>query len=111
MPRRFRAVVRACAMTACLAAAVAARAGDPDRGRYLYELKCGSCHSESVHSRDHRKAESEAEVREWVRRWSDYLQLGFGEEEIEDVVAYLNLAFYRFCDPPRCRVAATHAKP
>lgn len=111
MPRRFRAALRACATAACLAAAFEASAGDPERGRYLYELKCGSCHSESVHSRNHRRAENEDEVRAWVRRWSDYLQLGFGEEEIEDVVAYLNLAFYRFCDPPRCRVAAAGARP
>jgi len=31
-----------------------------------------------------------------VRHWTDYLQLQWGQDEIEDVVMHLNSHYYRF---------------
>ena len=96
----FAATV-ACALL--LAAALPATAGDPERGRNLYEQRCGQCHSESVHVRAKRSARNFDEIRAWVVRWSTTLDLGWGPGEIDDVALYLNDAYYRFTMPARAR--------
>ena len=84
-----------------------ARAEDLQRGRGLYELRCDGCHSVSVHGRAHRVARDRAEVRAWVRRWNDHLRLGWGDEEIADVAAWLDATYYHFpCDTPACRAVS-----
>jgi cytochrome c5 len=91
---------------ACLAIA-AAPPPDLQRGRGLYELRCDGCHSESVHGRAHRVARDRAEIRAWVRRWNDHLRLGWGDDEIEDVAAWLDATYYHFpCDTPACRAVS-----
>ena len=99
-----------------LAAAIAApslsRAADAGRGRALYELRCGGCHTESVHGREHRVARDLGEVSHWVRRWSANLELGWGNSEVEDVTAYLNATYYRFaCEAPGCRALSLNKAP
>jgi mono/diheme cytochrome c family protein len=79
-------------------------AGDVERGRILYESNCGSCHSESVHGRAKRVAREFEDVRNWVRRWSGNLKLGWTDDETEDVAVYLNSRYYKFaCPPSTCR--------
>ena len=91
-------------LAASLALPALATAGDPQRGRGLYEQRCGGCHTESVHGRAHRVARDAQDVRRWVRHWSERLGLGWGEEEVEDVTAYLDAPYYGFpCDAPPCR--------
>lgn len=92
------------ALAAALCAIVPAFAGDAQRGRTLYELGCGECHSESVHGRAHRVARDMGEIRAWVRRWGDHLHLGWTDREIDDVAAYLNDTYYHFdCPAATCR--------
>jgi len=92
------------ALAAALCALVPAFAGDAQRGRTLYELGCGECHSESVHGRAHRVARDMEGIRAWVRRWSGQLNLGWTDGEIDDVAAYLNDTYYHFdCPAATCR--------
>jgi len=65
-------------------------------GQGLYENHCPDCHESSVHIRKRHKARSMADIKAWIRRWSDYKQLGWGEREIDQVAAYLNEQFYKF---------------
>lgn len=107
MPSLERIVASVLLIAGGLAAAVApdgpARAADIGRGRALYELRCGACHTESVHGREHRVAKDLADVRRWVRRWNDTLAIGWTDAEIDDVSAYLNATYYRFdCATPAC---------
>ena len=70
-------------------------AGAPDRGQMLYENHCRGCHVSVVHIRSNRKAASLEAVRWEVARWSSELQLDWRNEEIADVVEYLDREFYR----------------
>ena len=78
-----------------------ASAADAGRGAALYELRCGNCHSESVHGRSKRVATDFGEVRGWVSRWNESLGLRWGNEEIDDVSVYLNNTYYRYVCPPQ----------
>jgi hypothetical protein len=84
-----------------------AAAADAARGAALYESRCGSCHSESVHGRAKRVAKDFDDVRGWVRRWNDNLSLHWGDEEIDDVSMYLNNTYYKYpCPPSICKVVS-----
>ena len=71
-----------------------------DRGQALYENHCQSCHEETVHMRESRRAGSIEELRERVASWSYHAALGWSAEEIADVVDYLDRRFYRFPEQP-----------
>jgi mono/diheme cytochrome c family protein len=84
------------AALACFSFGLQANAADPERGRALYELRCGECHNASVHARTQRAARDYAEVRAWVMRWNQELRGAWREEEIDDVTAYLNQRYYSY---------------
>lgn len=97
------------ALTTVLAVTLAgiptAGAADAERGRIVYEAKCGGCHSESVHGRQKRLAHDFEQVRGWVLRWSANLGLAWTNSEVDDVSVHLNDRFYRF----RCPASACSA--
>jgi len=66
------------------------------RGMLLYATHCKACHSSNVHWRERKLATDVSSLRREVRRWQNSADLRWTEEEIEDVVSYLNLAFYGF---------------
>lgn len=66
------------------------------RGRMLYENHCTHCHVSVVHVRENRRVVSLRVLEGWVRRWSREEKLPWGEEEIAEVVDYLNQRFYKF---------------
>jgi hypothetical protein len=69
------------------------------RARMLYENHCTRCHTSVVHVREKRRADSLRVLEGWVRRWSGEEKLGWSEEEIVDVVDYLNRRYYKFPNP------------
>jgi len=86
-------------------------AADTERGRLLYELRCGSCHSESVHGRTNRVARSFEDIAAWVARWNTTLALNWGAEELEHVSVYLNATYYRYaCPPTVCKLSSMALK-
>jgi mono/diheme cytochrome c family protein len=101
LPRNVRLAALAAGLAASVTSAVAA---DAAHGRDLYESRCGSCHSQSVHGREKREARDFEAIRDWVRRWSGNLGLRWTEGEIDDVSAHLNARYYRFpCPADICR--------
>jgi mono/diheme cytochrome c family protein len=71
-----------------------------DRGQALYENHCQTCHDETAHTRESRRATSVGDLHRWVATWSYHAALGWSGEEIDDVVDYLNRRFYHFTDRP-----------
>lgn len=65
------------------------------RGQLLYENHCQICHSSVVHIREKRKAKNSGAVRSWVIHWSKYLKLSWSNDEIDEVVHYLNSRYYK----------------
>ncbi len=114
MPRRhsiLTAVVGPAAVLILFATGPASGA-DVARGAALYELRCGGCHSESVHGRAKRVATSFEDVRRWVNRWNATLALGWEAEEVDDVTLFLNATYYRYaCPPSVCKVVSTTWRP
>ncbi len=84
-----------CAVALCGFAA-GASGGDFERGRLLYDNHCRQCHESRAHLRERRKAFSRAALGYQVDRWQRVLGLGWGREEIADVVEYLNQRYYHY---------------
>jgi len=75
-----------------------------DRGKLLYETRCGACHATSVHNRSARKAKTFYGLREQVLRWSAEVGGSWSGDEIDDVAQYLNQRYYRFrCPQSVCK--------
>ena len=74
--------------------AAATQASDTYRGSRLYAAYCGRCHSDSMHDRAPGKVHDLAELRNQVARWSVHAKHEFTDQEVEDVVAYLNRWHY-----------------
>ena len=57
------------------------------------------CHAQSVHGRAKRVARDFEDIRAWVDRWNNTLELRWGKAEVDDVTVYLNTVYYRFACP------------
>jgi mono/diheme cytochrome c family protein len=100
----IRMVKSALALVLLLCALASARGAEVERGRVLYEARCGRCHGTSVHVREARKAASFEGVRTQVVRWNAELGVGWSDDEINDVTLYLNNRYYFFpCPESICR--------
>ena len=70
----------------------------PSRGRLLYETHCVACHDTQIHWRDRKLATDWVSLSKQVRRWQANTGLQWTEEEIDEVVHYLNTTIYRYPD-------------
>lgn len=66
------------------------------RGQMLYENHCTSCHESTVYIRTKRKAQNYKEVGNWVNQRADWLNLGWGDIEKQEVMQYLNERYYKY---------------
>ena len=66
------------------------------RGQMLYENHCMSCHESTVYIRTKRKATNYKEVGNWVNQFADWLNLGWGDVEKQEVMQYLNERYYKY---------------
>lgn len=69
--------------------------GDAVRGEALHR-DCLSCHATELYVPPRRKVATIAALREEVERWNDRYNPKMTEREMEDIVAYLNVNFYKF---------------
>ncbi|MGB8434705.1 MAG: hypothetical protein WCE38_10630 [Burkholderiales bacterium] len=107
MPRFFAAL-----LLALLGLAQPVVAGDPARGRALYESRCVECHTKSVHQPESRRAPSFEGVLAQVSRWNDTLGGDWTAEDIEDVAVYLNQRYYKHpCPASACPPGRASATP
>jgi hypothetical protein len=76
-------------------AAAPAPAENMARGRLLYDNFCGHCHLTEIHHRATSEVRTQGDLRRLVDVWQQEMGLGWGAEEIEDVSAWLDWAYYR----------------
>ncbi|MBS4098629.1 MAG: hypothetical protein KGZ83_17540 [Sulfuricella sp.] len=69
--------------------------GDPLRGETVHKV-CLDCHGTELYASPQRKIKTLKSLRSEVARWGDYYSPAFTAQDDEDVVAYLNSAFYKF---------------
>jgi mono/diheme cytochrome c family protein len=89
----------AAALVLVLAAALPAQAQDARRGRQLYETHCLSCHYEHVHDRAPGRSvvKSLEQLREEVAGRAKLVQqVRLTQEDLDDIVAYLDQSHYHF---------------
>jgi cytochrome c5 len=94
MPRSSTA-----ALIVALAAVLPAQAQDARRGRQLYETYCLTCHYEHVHERAPARSvvKSLEQLREEVAGRAKLVQqVRFTQEDLDDMVAYLDQSHYHF---------------
>ena len=78
-------------------------AADIQNGKSLHDGNCINCHAQllggdgsAIYTREDRKMESFAALNKQVRRCRDSLGMPWPEEQIIDVITYLNESFYHF---------------
>lgn len=80
---------------ALLCAACAKPVGDAARGEQLHE-QCLGCHGTELYRPPHARLKTRSELQKEVERWNDSMNPVFDEQEVADIVAYLNASFYKF---------------
>jgi len=71
--------------------------GNAGNGNKLYSAsKCNKCHGTEVFTRKDRKIKDIKGLEAQVRRCDSNLNTNWFDDEILDVTAYLNSAFYKF---------------
>lgn len=92
---------------ALLAAAGAATAADPERGGQLHAQNCVSCHrsiiggdGSALYTREDRRVTSLAGLEIQVRRCENNLGLTWFDDQVADVVEYLNANYYHLEEQP-----------
>ena len=78
-------------------------AADIESGKSLHDGNCINCHAQmlggdgtAIYTREDRKMESFAALNKQVRRCRDSLGMPWPEDQILDVIHYLNQSFYKF---------------
>lgn len=80
------------------------QAVDIERGKELHDENCTRCHASmmvggdgtEIYTRSDRRIDSLEGLNKQVRRCKDSLGMSWPEDQIADVVAYLNRNFYKF---------------
>ena len=70
----------------------------PSGGALLYQTHCIACHDKQIHWRDDRLATDWKTLTAQVRRWQTNTGLQWTDDEIDEVVRYLNRTIYKFPD-------------
>ena len=74
----------------------AAAAADIENGDDLHFEHCTGCHDSGVYTRSDRKIRDLAALGRQVRFCKDTIGAPWFDDEVDDVIAYLNASFYHF---------------
>lgn len=74
--------------------AASAEEAAKSRGQLLYENHCDRCHESSVHSRNPSRVTNLDDIYHWVEKWAAEQKLNWNQDDIRDVVDYLNQEYY-----------------
>ena len=69
---------------------------DIEHGEELHFDDCTGCHQEEVYTRENRVVGSLERLGRQVRFCRDTVGAQWFDEDVEDVIAFLNQAYYRF---------------
>jgi len=79
-----------------MAAAHPAETPNLERGRALYDNHCVVCHTSKVHRRIPPLAIDLQDLQRIVSSWAKEQNLRWTQDDIEDVVHFLNETYYRY---------------
>lgn len=71
-------------------------AADIENGDDLHFENCTGCHDETVYTRENRNVQSMERLGLQVRFCKDSLELSWFDEDVDDVVEFLNQNYYHF---------------
>jgi cytochrome c553 len=92
----MKTVLQTATLACLLAALPSVQATDADNGKTLVDKHCTSCHDDSVYSRENRRVKSMEALQKQVKRCELNLGLKWFDDDVSDVVSYLNDSYYRF---------------
>jgi mono/diheme cytochrome c family protein len=72
------------------------QAADINNGKQLHQKYCLRCHQSEMYTRDDRKVKTLEQLNKQVQQCELAIELGWFEEEVEDVTDYLNVTYYLF---------------
>lgn len=72
------------------------QAADVSKGKKLVNDNCMSCHDDSVYTRKDRRVTSMKGLQKQVKRCELNLGLKWFDDDIDNVVTYLNDSYYKF---------------
>jgi hypothetical protein len=72
------------------------QAADIGNGDDLHFENCTGCHDDSVYTRENRRVKSLAQLGTQVRFCRDAVGLTWFDDEVDDVIEYLNKTYYHF---------------
>lgn len=98
---RIRLIFALCFFWGMPALIYAQPGGGGSRGELLYATHCNACHTSKIHWREKRLVTDMDSLGIQVRRWQGNIGLKWTEEEIADVVSYLNATYYNFSEADR----------
>lgn len=83
--------------------AIGAQAADASRGATLHNQQCTACHAarfgnngNDIYTRADRRVQSLPALQQQVNRCKNNLQIVWFDEDVDDVVEYLNTTIYKF---------------
>ena len=72
------------------------QAADIENGDDLHFENCTGCHDSAVYTRSNRVVQSFSRLGTQVRFCKDSLELTWFDDEVDDVIGYLNREYYHF---------------
>ncbi|HET9822932.1 MAG TPA: cytochrome C [Burkholderiaceae bacterium] len=69
------------------------------RGALLYATHCGACHDRQVHWRRQRLVTDWPSLVAQVQRWQATAQLGWSDDDVQEVARHLDATVYRLAQP------------
>ena len=73
-----------------------AHTADIDNGSELHADKCTACHDSSLYIRENRRVQTLPRLGTQVRFCKDNLGISWFDDEVDDVVGFLNENYYHF---------------
>jgi len=73
-----------------------AHSADIDNGGELHADKCTTCHDSSLYTRENRRVQTLPRLGTQVRFCKDNLGITWFDDEVDDVVGFLNKNYYHF---------------
>jgi len=73
-----------------------ANATDIDNGSELHAGNCTACHDSALYHCENKRVQTLARLGTQVRFCKDHLGITWFDDEVEDVVGYLNKNYYHF---------------
>jgi len=83
-------------ITSVLLMSTNSKGTDINNGNQLHADNCTRCHQDDIYTRVDRKIKNFEQLKKQVQQCELAIELGWFEEEVEDVTAYLNATYYMF---------------